>query len=98
MRRSAHPAIRHNGTPELGHMVMAALAELRRCLFGSYRPERHYMRGPGPKWHAKHAAPVLRIGYRVLDGVRHGSGASAGLVGRSAGMPDRAQGRPDPWL
>jgi hypothetical protein len=22
---------------------------------GSYRPERHYMRGPGPKWHAKHA-------------------------------------------
>jgi hypothetical protein len=19
-----------------------------------YRPERHYMRGPGPKWHAKH--------------------------------------------
>jgi hypothetical protein len=22
--------------------------------FGGYRPERHYMRGPGPKWHAKH--------------------------------------------
>jgi hypothetical protein len=21
-----------------------------------YRPERHYMRGPGPKWHAKHRA------------------------------------------
>ena len=20
-----------------------------------YRPERHYMRGPGPKWHEKHA-------------------------------------------
>ena len=20
-----------------------------------YRPELHYMRGPGPKWHAKHA-------------------------------------------
>jgi hypothetical protein len=20
----------------------------------SYHPERHYMRGPGPKWHAKH--------------------------------------------
>ncbi len=26
---------------------------LRRDLFDSYRPERHYMRGPGPKWHAK---------------------------------------------
>lgn len=23
-------------------------------LFGAYRPERYYMRGPGPKWHAKH--------------------------------------------
>jgi hypothetical protein len=25
-----------------------------RELFGPYRPERPYMRGPGPKWHAKH--------------------------------------------
>ena len=24
-------------------------------LFEHYRPERHYMRGPGPKWRAKHA-------------------------------------------
>jgi hypothetical protein len=23
-------------------------------LFEGYRPELHYMRGPGPKWHAKH--------------------------------------------
>ncbi|HMK80412.1 MAG TPA: hypothetical protein VK438_12225 [Xanthobacteraceae bacterium] len=23
---------------------------------GSYRPEKHYMRGPGPKWRAKHSA------------------------------------------
>jgi hypothetical protein len=23
-------------------------------MFGGYRPERHYMRGPGPKWHALH--------------------------------------------
>jgi hypothetical protein len=23
-------------------------------LFDTYRPELHYMRGPGPKWHAKH--------------------------------------------
>jgi hypothetical protein len=25
-----------------------------RELFDRYRPERHYMRGPGPKWHEKH--------------------------------------------
>jgi hypothetical protein len=24
-------------------------------LFAEYRPERHYMRGPGPKWFEKHA-------------------------------------------
>ena len=23
-------------------------------LFDPYRPELHYMRGPGPKWHEKH--------------------------------------------
>jgi hypothetical protein len=23
-------------------------------IFSSYRPELHYMRGPGPKWRAKH--------------------------------------------
>jgi hypothetical protein len=27
---------------------------LAKGLFDSYRPELHYMRGPGPKWHAKH--------------------------------------------
>ena len=25
--------------------------------FDPYRPELHYMRGPGPAWHAKHVAP-----------------------------------------
>jgi len=25
---------------------------------GSYRPELHYMRGPGPKWHAKYGSSV----------------------------------------
>src|SRR5215475_7626958 len=27
-----------------------------RSLADPYRPELHYMRGPGPKWHAKHAS------------------------------------------
>jgi len=29
---------------------------LRRDLTDPYRPELHYMRGPGPKWRAKHGA------------------------------------------
>jgi len=38
--------------------IAGAFAELRRVLkslFDPYRPERHYMRGPGPKWREKHA-------------------------------------------
>jgi hypothetical protein len=27
---------------------------------GRYRPEAHYMRGPGPKWRAKHAQIFTR--------------------------------------
>ena len=27
---------------------------LFHALFDAYRPELHYMRGPGPKWRAKH--------------------------------------------
>jgi hypothetical protein len=29
---------------------------LRPSLFDPYRPELHYMRGPGPKWREKHGA------------------------------------------
>jgi hypothetical protein len=38
-----------------GHAAGELLRALSRALFDTYRPERHYMRGPGPKWRAKHA-------------------------------------------
>jgi hypothetical protein len=31
-----------------------------------YRPERHYMRGPGPKWLEKHGGGIDRVG-PVMD-------------------------------
>jgi hypothetical protein len=31
-----------------------------QTLFPSYRPERHYMRGPGPKWREQHAPVRIR--------------------------------------
>ncbi|MPZ37388.1 MAG: hypothetical protein GEU95_04870 [Rhizobiales bacterium] len=31
-------------------------ARLFRSMVDPYRPELHYMRGPGPKWRAKNAA------------------------------------------
>jgi hypothetical protein len=45
--------------PHLGRTISQAWHGLLKDLFDSYRPERHYMRGPGPKWHEKHPYPAL---------------------------------------
>ena len=34
------------------------LRTLSDALFDTYQPELHYMRGPGPKWHAKHGVQI----------------------------------------
>lgn len=50
-----------------GPRLSAALAVLWRSFcrdaFDPYRPELHYMRGPGPKWRARHgvAAPAPAV-------------------------------------
>ncbi|MBR0775203.1 hypothetical protein JQ543_27535 [Bradyrhizobium diazoefficiens] len=36
--------------------------KLVRIAGDPYRPELHYMRGPGPKWQAKHQASRLNRG------------------------------------
>ena len=33
----------------------------------SYRPELHYMRGPGPKWHEKHELVPVQARLRVAQ-------------------------------
>jgi len=43
---------------------LGEFARLFRSMVDPYRPELHYMRGPGPKWRAKHMthpaeAPVM---------------------------------------
>jgi hypothetical protein len=65
------PASRHRRTSAMALTVerilriRKALASLwrpiARELFDPYRPELHYMRGPGPKWREKHAGetPVV---------------------------------------
>lgn len=35
--------------------IVRLAKSLLRDLANPYRPERHYMRGPGPKWREKHA-------------------------------------------
>jgi hypothetical protein len=63
-RRRREPAMiaataLHQSTPRAPCGLCASLAQTWRTvthdLFDPYRPERHYMRGPGPKWGAKHA-------------------------------------------
>jgi hypothetical protein len=36
-----------------------------RALFDPYRPELHYMRGPGPKWRAKYAPTPVAADMRA---------------------------------
>jgi hypothetical protein len=50
-------------TPAHSHGLAKPLAEFRAFwrqfvarAFNPYRPELHYMRGPGPAWRAKHLA------------------------------------------
>jgi hypothetical protein len=55
-------------------MLFASLPMLRRSLnwiaarwltlkvaSNPYRPELHYMRGPGPKWRARHQAAAIAV-------------------------------------
>lgn len=41
--------------------ILRELWEATKSDGGSYRPDLHYMRGPGPKWHAKHAVAFATI-------------------------------------
>jgi hypothetical protein len=41
-----------------------------KMLVDPYRPELHYMRGPGPKWHAKHDRPAA-ADISALAGLAH---------------------------
>jgi hypothetical protein len=40
--------------------LIDAWRALARDLFDPYRPELHYMRGPGPKWREKHQPALAR--------------------------------------
>jgi hypothetical protein len=64
------------------HGFSRALRQLwRACLGGegAYRPDLHYMRGPGPKWHAKYgslaqkAVPLSRPNRAIHGIAQHGA-------------------------
>jgi hypothetical protein len=49
---------------DLAQRVGAVIVDCGKELFDPYRPELHYMRGPGPKWRMKHGV-TARIPSRV---------------------------------
>jgi hypothetical protein len=50
---TARKAAQKGGRTALAAELADILRQLK-SLMDPYRPELHYMRGPGPKWHAKH--------------------------------------------
>ena len=55
-RQAARKTMAQREAPRLVADLVDLLRTLARSLLDPYRPELHYMRGPGPKWHAKHDA------------------------------------------
>jgi hypothetical protein len=49
--------------------IAAVWHDLAKALFDPYRPERHYMRGPGPAWHARHGLPAAAFVAREVAAV-----------------------------
>jgi hypothetical protein len=43
--------------PPIFSVAVEAWRELRKGFLDTYRPELHYMRGPGPKWREKQGVP-----------------------------------------
>jgi hypothetical protein len=50
--RSTRPA---RGASSFAADLVGLFHDLFKAVFDRYQPELHYMRGPGPKWRAKHA-------------------------------------------
>ena len=48
-----------DGRPTALTTELADILRQLKSLLDPYRPELHYMRGPGPKWHAKHCATAV---------------------------------------
>ena len=52
---------------QMGQRLLCALTSRVPDIFDSYRPERHYMRGPGPRWRQKHGIAARNRGFTWSD-------------------------------
>ena len=70
--------------PALRADIADLLHNLAKALFDPYRPELHYMRGPGPKWHAKHDPRRASNGIAVQAAIRCTSKAPRAAIRQPA--------------
>jgi hypothetical protein len=72
-------------TPGLVADIAELVRNLAKALFDPYRPELHYMRGPGPKWHAKHDLPraAKAVAGPVLMSARAGDALAVAVLIRA---------------
>jgi len=76
-------------------LVLKLWRELWKDLLSSYRPELHYMRGPGPRWKERHGDTSRRGGgtqASAQDLRTDAPGMFASRLGAQAAGP-----RPSPW-
>jgi len=66
----------------------SVVQNLVKDVLDSYRPELHYMRGPGPKWRAKHQ-PWLRFDSEAVPPGRQHELSPAYVRRRDAANPTR---------
>jgi hypothetical protein len=57
-------------TGELADLIRT----LQTLVADPYRPELHYMRGPGPKWHAKYDPAPAAVDDRAVPGLARANG------------------------
>jgi len=63
-RHSKKPGKNGQGARVVWRNLAKAVRELERTCgeaLSPYRPELHYMRGPGPKWHAKRTGTATKV-------------------------------------
>ncbi len=63
----SHPATGHGGLVRLSAEFRAFWRQFVAKAFNPYRPELHYMRGPGPAWRAKHMAVSPAVQSMVVE-------------------------------
>jgi len=57
---------RGNEAPSFRNALNDLWRVLTADMFKTYQPEKHYMRGPGPKWHERHARGEVLDPHAIL--------------------------------